>query len=80
MNTYPNDAPVQVVLSRRNILALLAKLDGHPAGSSLSISKGRTMITAQEDAEHYGNRTPGPMHPDTEAHISGPQPSQGILR
>ena len=67
-----------VILSRRNLLTLLAKLDGHPVDSACTIRGGvdapGLWITAQEDDEHYKDRVVpegmtqyGPMHPDTEA-------------
>ena len=62
-----------VVLSRRNLLSLLAKLDGYPTNSARTILGGEAapglVVKAEDDAEHYGRRgyEPGPMHPDTEA-------------
>lgn len=70
----------QVYLSRRNLLALLSKLDRVKAGGT----SGRTIIktddkhpkypqstqvifvTALEDEEYYTDRRPGPMHPADE--------------
>lgn len=63
------DGLVFVTLSRRNLLSLLAKLDGHPPGSSCTLGKGSVWVRAEEDAAHYGSRTPGPMHPETEEEI-----------
>ncbi|MBA3585140.1 MAG: hypothetical protein H0W36_11550 [Gemmatimonadetes bacterium] len=78
---------VAVTLSRRNLLALLHKLDR--AGSARTITSqhayrrldGRTelvddlllIVRSENDDEHYGGRLfpPGVMHPDTEAFISG---------
>jgi len=68
---------IRVVLSRRNLLALLAKLDGHPPESACTITFPGTseepglVVVAEPDAVHYQSRpTPsGPMHPDTEAWI-----------
>lgn len=64
---------VFVILSRRNLEALLAKLDGHRHGSACMIFSrddvGRLLVVhAQENAEHYGGRgyPPAWMHPDTE--------------
>lgn len=61
---------VAVTLSRRNLLVLLAKLDGHPAGSAatIHIKSGEVtlVVSAEEDAVHYKDREPGEMHPDTE--------------
>jgi hypothetical protein len=71
---------VRVVLSRRNLRALLAKLEGHPPGSACTLTyrsaDGPTLIvSAEPDAVHYvhperdhpGVR--GAMHPDTEKRI-----------
>ena len=64
---------VHVRLSRRNLLVLLSKLDGHPEGSACSLIRACNgilfMVDAEEDAEHYGERQPGPMHHETEAEI-----------
>jgi len=70
-----------VYLSRRNLLTLLAKLDGHPPGSSRTIEGPilypATTVTADEDEAHYAHEsrgkavgTPGPMHPRTERRIA----------
>lgn len=60
-----------IVLSRRNLLSLLAKLDGHPKGSACTLFRQGWGIRAEEDEKHYKSRpyAPGPMHPETEAHI-----------
>jgi hypothetical protein len=68
-----------LVLSRRNLLALLAKLDGAPDGSACTIMApiqyGHFFVRAEEDDEHYvhpereAQADPGPMHPDTEARM-----------
>lgn len=63
-----------IVVSRRNLLALLAKLDGSPEDSARVIGKmdvvggPQVWLKAETDEEHYGSRPygPGPMHPDTE--------------
>ncbi len=62
----PEGLGVRIYLSRRNLLALLAKLDDHPQGSSRSICLGDLVVTAEEDAEHYRERSPGRMHHETE--------------
>lgn len=69
---------VHVYLSRRNLLSLLAKLDGAPWGSNCTIFSDddtdglRLMVTAEEDDVHYRNRPfgPGIMHPDTEERLT----------
>lgn len=55
-----------VRLSRRNLLTLLSKLDRKRAGEDTycAILKGDgTLIVAQEDSPHYGERSPGVVHP-----------------
>lgn len=61
-------SPVEVVLSRRNLLSLLSKLDHD--WSARTIFNGDIVVRAEEDDEHYGDRTPGQMHPATEADIA----------
>ena len=64
-----------VVLSRRNLLSLLAKLDGHPPDSACTIVGGTDTapgyaVRAEEDGVHYYGRPPGgEMHPDTEGQL-----------
>lgn len=54
-----------VRLSKRNLLALLAKLEIH--GDPRSIVKGDgTVVIAEPDEIHYRDYTPGPMKPETE--------------
>jgi hypothetical protein len=65
-----DDGTIKVTLSRRNLLALLAKLSGSPERSHCSIGWDRLVVHAEPDAEHYGGRVaPGAMHPMTEATI-----------
>lgn len=49
-----------VVLSRRNLLTLLAKLDGHPPNSACTIGGGTDapglFVKAEEDDVHYASR------------------------
>lgn len=66
---------IHVFLSQRNLLALLAKLDGLPADSERTIAldteAGTLLVTAEPDHQHYGDRPPpGPMHPATEEGIA----------
>jgi len=67
-------ASVVVVLSRRNLLTLLAKLDDRPKGSTKQIAKaefiGDVVIKAEEDDTHYKGRKPGRMHHETEIAIA----------
>lgn len=66
----------QVRLSRRNLLALLAKLDGYPPGSGCSLEGGADaanfIVTAEEDHIHYQDRPAGRMHPVTETQTTQP--------
>ena len=66
-----------VILSRRNLTSLLAKLDGHPPDSACTIGGGDDapglFVKAEEDDVHYASRVVpvgtakyGPMHPSTE--------------
>ncbi len=65
-----DDGIINVTLSRRNLLALLAKLSGSPEGSHCSIGWDRLIVHAEPDDVHYAGRVPpGPMHPATEARI-----------
>lgn len=73
----PDGVPVALVLSRRNIITLLAKLDGAPEDSECTIMApmqyGHFAVRAEEDAVHYYHPEreeqgkAGRMHPDTEA-------------
>ena len=71
-------AQIRIALSRRNLLTLLAKLEGHPPMSACMISfpganeEPALVVTGEPDDVHYGRRaaSPGPMHPDTEAWIA----------
>jgi len=58
---------LRVILSRRNLLALLTKLD--MPGSQRTIYKDSVYVTAEDDVKHYGDRQPGPMHPMTETMV-----------
>lgn len=80
MRLEQEQGSVRVVLSRRNLTALLAKLDGFPRESSCALyrwhSDCRTMLVvkAEPDDIHYANperlsQRPGEMHPKTEAEI-----------
>ncbi len=64
---------VKITLSRRNLLTLLAKLDGYPHKSMGVIwratDSGNLFVHAEEDAVHYADRQYGVMHPTTERRI-----------
>ena len=73
---FHNDR-LMLVLSRRNLMSLLAKLDGHPPGSACTIiggaDAGGMMVKAEEDDIHYPDRPAGRMTDDTEAKITRPR-------
>lgn len=64
-----------LVLSRKNLLTLLAKLDGYPEDSQYTILGGDEapgiLVKAEENEVHYAHREAGIMHTETEAHIRG---------
>ena len=73
---------VEITLSQRNLLTLLAKLAGFPPGSACTITfpcdDGPLLVVhAESDEEHYGTRPtpPGPMHPETEARLPQASPT-----
>jgi hypothetical protein len=55
----------EVVLSRRNLVALLSKLD-EPGSACTIIKPDGTVVHAVEDGEVYVDRPPGEMHMNTE--------------
>lgn len=65
----------EVTLSRRNLLALLHKLEMPRSGRTLmsehDCSPGWTLVVrAEDDPEHYADRRgPGPVHPSSEVFI-----------
>lgn len=71
-----SSAVAEVVLSRRNLLALLLKLDEPESFRRIESNDcpngWRVAVLAEDDDEHYGARPvpPGPMHPATEAFIA----------
>lgn len=68
MKVLQDDQTIE--LSRSNLLSLLAKLDGHPAGSACTIGGHEGWyVRAVEDSEHYSDRPRGEMHPETEARL-----------
>jgi hypothetical protein len=74
MKVIPEEHTIE--LTRRNLLSLLAKLDGNPPNSACTIGEPigaagsfeRPMwfVKAVEDVEHYADRPPGPMVEETE--------------
>jgi hypothetical protein len=70
-----------VVLSRRNILSLLHKLEME--GSAQTIVKpGGIAITVEPDEVHYADRAdgPGPMHHETEQFVRDMEAALKIVR
>lgn len=63
------DVNGRIVLSRRNLLALLHKLDMPGSSCTLVAPGGEFVVSAENDIEHYDGRHYGEMHPDTEAFI-----------
>jgi hypothetical protein len=68
----------EVVLSRRNLLALVHKLDMPGSARTLETdadapARWKLRVRGENDAEHYhhrGSRPPGRMHGDTEQFIA----------
>jgi hypothetical protein len=66
-------ASITVQVSRSNLEALLAKLNGHPPDSACTLlrydksAECYLRIQAVEDDAHYASRDRGIMHSDTEA-------------
>lgn len=54
------------MLSRRNLEALIAKLDGYPLDSHCTIERDGIYVKAEPDEIHYADRIPGEMHTSTE--------------
>lgn len=69
---YVRVEPNHIYLSRRNLRALLAKLD--EAGSLRTLwiltDDGTMSVTAEDDATHYIGRKPGPMSLTTETTLA----------
>lgn len=62
---------VGIELTRRNLQALLTKLNGHPSNSACTIEKEGVYVRAVENSEHYSDTVPGRMHDDTELAMQG---------
>lgn len=66
---------VKISLSRRNLLYLLSCLDNAWSENDRKLYRRQgadapvLIVEAQEDAQHYGTRRPGEMHPSAEAYI-----------
>ena len=72
---HTDHASCEVTLSRRNLLALLHKLEMEGSARTLISSDCppglELVVRAEDDEVHYQDRDepPGPMHPKTEAFI-----------
>jgi hypothetical protein len=76
MRTQVFDDKIIITLSRRNLLALLQKVDLPPGQSACTImqesEEGHIVsVTAEPDEVHYQGRTPGRMRGDAETFIAG---------
>lgn len=69
------EAPNILVVSRRNLLTLLAKLDGSPPRSACTLRGGQEApgfyLRAEPDEVHYADRPFGIMHEETERVLQG---------
>lgn len=68
-----NEEDRTVELTRRNLEALLVKLNGHPPNSACTIMNDGWRVKAVENAAHYADRPAGVMHDETEVAISRPE-------
>ena len=59
----------EVVLSERNLRVLLSKVERYPNSACTIIKPDGTVVRAEPDDIHYGDRTPGRMHPLDESNI-----------
>jgi hypothetical protein len=80
MRVELGDYGTTIILSRRNLESLLAKLDGNPPDSVCEIGApdiyGSFSVKAEENGPHYAHESrgdvkgiAGQMHPDTEGII-----------
>jgi hypothetical protein len=71
---------VRVTLSRRNLQTLLLKLD-EPSERTLIRNCDGVMlyVMGENDEAHYGDRTPGMVHPREEAKLAEPSCLQELL-
>jgi hypothetical protein len=62
---------IEVTLSRRNLLALLHKLDWEDSAHTICKRQDGILLTvmATDNEEHYGDGEFGIMHPETERFI-----------
>lgn len=59
---------IHLVLSRRNLLALLHKIDLRESEQTIikDFPSARVIVTSEDDDAHYADSSPGPMSPETE--------------
>lgn len=75
---HKSAASITIELSRANLQALLAKLDGHPPDTSCVLlrydasAQCYLRVHAVENSEHYLHRDRGIMHSDTEQEMANP--------
>jgi hypothetical protein len=70
---------MNIILSKRNLLTLLHKLE-MPGSACTIIKPGGTVVIAEPDEVHYADRAPGRMHPDTEEFIQDMEEALSIVR
>jgi hypothetical protein len=73
MRMMQTEGVTRVFLSRRNLLALLHKLDlkGSMRTIQLDLDRGDILlVTAEDDKDHYDSREPGEMLTSTEQYIT----------
>lgn len=63
---------LRLVLSERNLRALLSKLSMPDSACTIQMDDGSEMVSVSSESndQHYVNRVPGHMHPVTEKDIS----------
>lgn len=68
MKVVQDGSTIRIILSRRNVLSLLSKLEmPNSARTLVKDSNGHSLIVEVEDDNiHYTDSLPGPMHPWTE--------------
>ena len=71
---------IRVILSERNLKALLAKLQQGDSARTIvrrnEDGNGPLLVyvSSEPDDQHYGNREPGEMHPATEVLMRSVEP------
>ena len=63
---------VHITLSRRNLIALLEKLDQPDSARTLlkDLPQANLILTSEEDEVHYQDAPSGDVHPATEARMA----------